>query len=287
MTSAPTIYPEYCHTLSPTILKWVPLHARTIQSLTTRGVYDNGEELLYSRNHPIKWVKMVGVIVAVDDIWQRRVYTIDDSSGMCIECTCPAPTSESLLAVPQHRNQHVMPAPAPASAATQRKKESKKEPSTTKPIVPFQDLDVGVLVKVKGKAVIFRENKQVHIVHLEVLRSTEQEIKFWNEVLTFNQTILSQAWLVSREEEERCRRKALKPQRKESGEGRRRRKEAERKKRRQEKGNRSEEDEPGPEPEKNIRHKKKEMKPEPENRVNVPSFASRRRLKGKYDALGI
>lgn len=38
----PTIYPDYCHGLSPTIGKWCPLQAVDVHTLHSVGMYDNG-----------------------------------------------------------------------------------------------------------------------------------------------------------------------------------------------------------------------------------------------------
>jgi hypothetical protein len=49
MTSAPqnlTIYPDYCHVLSPTIGKWVPLCATDIHALEKVGMFCDGESCL-------------------------------------------------------------------------------------------------------------------------------------------------------------------------------------------------------------------------------------------------
>lgn len=42
MTSAPTIYPDYCHSLSPTIGKWCPLTATDVHRLKTVGMFCDG-----------------------------------------------------------------------------------------------------------------------------------------------------------------------------------------------------------------------------------------------------
>jgi hypothetical protein len=46
MTSVPpnlTIYPDYCHTLSPTIGKWCPLRATDIHALEKVGMFCDGK----------------------------------------------------------------------------------------------------------------------------------------------------------------------------------------------------------------------------------------------------
>jgi hypothetical protein len=224
------------------------------------------------------------VVVAIDEFSTRRIYTIDDSSGMCLECTCPSPTP---VAVP----------PAIANAAphasvihqskemapTTTKPAAPSTPSTADPLIPWDDLDIGTVVKIKGKPSNFRHMKQIEIVKAEVMRSTEQEVKCWNEALQFRNDILSVPWVVSAADEEKLRRRAAK-EKQFAGKGRRteeskgermKRKEGEERKKQEEK----------------RKEKKIAERLDQRNKVNHPSLAMRKMLaekvKGKYDALGI
>ncbi|KAF4635849.1 hypothetical protein G7Y89_g2242 [Cudoniella acicularis] len=170
----------------------------------------SGRPLYHYGNHPIKWVRMTGVIVAMDEFTGRKVYTLDDSSGMCIECTCPLPLpSNPTLLVTITPNQES----SKTKYGESNQDESKAGPSVTNPNVPWDEVDVGVVVKIKGGISDFRDQKQVEIIKLEVLRSTDQEVKCWNEVLAFRNEVLNVPWVVSAEQEEKCRRRAMKPQR--------------------------------------------------------------------------
>ncbi|KAE9370315.1 hypothetical protein N431DRAFT_411518 [Stipitochalara longipes BDJ] len=300
MTSAPqnlTIYPDYCHTLSPTIGKWVPLRATDIHALEKVGMFCDERPLFHYRNHPIKWVRVTGVVVAVDEYEGKNMYTVDDSSGMCVECVCVAPTPApkvETIGVPKHldqitaiKQQHQ----ATTSSTDTRKGIGKVEenrkvgektaPSVQEPIVPWAEMDVGTVVKVKGRVGDYWKQKQVEVVKVEVLRSTDAEVKCWNEVMDFRRDVLGKEWIVSREEEEKCRRareKELRGKRKgrragdqgkDREEARRKRKELERK----------EEDV--------TRMKERDDLLKAKNKVNYPSLAVRRAAAGKYDALGI
>jgi len=252
-------------------------------------------------------VRVTGVIVAIDEFFARRIFTIDDSSGMCIECTCPAPPSPG-PAIPAHLDKASDPNRMTSTSALKAdiRKPAKPEelptPTVETPWVPWQDIDVGAVVKIKGKPSSFREMKQVEIIKVEVMRSTEQEVRCWNEVLSFRKDVLRIPWVVSREAEEKCRRRAEKEQYQRSSrkDGRRRnvdrsrgtgedklqKREAERRE------NDDESDDTGRKRKEKHEQKKRRHKTEregldPENKVNYPSLAVRRRLAGKYDALGI
>jgi hypothetical protein len=303
----PTIYPTHTYRLSPTFSRWVPLRARDVHALTTHSTFDAGHELFYYSNHPIKWVRVTGVIVAIDDFSTRRIYTLDDGSGGVVECVCPGPpnpNSYQNASVAQLGNGRIA-AMKGNESRLERKGQSAEDkgkdkveeaqPSVKKPQISYSDIDTGTILKVKGKPGVFRDVNQVEIIKAEIMRSTEQEVKCWAEVLAFRQQILDVPWALSQEEVERSRRKALKDGDRErkkreekkrgSGEGsnriymesteeRRKRKDREHEERKR----------------KRAREKEKEKEKEgldPANKVNYPSLAVRRMVKGKYDALGI
>lgn len=171
-----------------------------------------GKEIYHLGNHPIKWVRLTGVIIAIDEFFARRILTIDDSSGMCIECTCPAASTDA-ASDHTHLNQA-----STSNLVTLTAEEPKvvrpaaqqTSPTVEMPLVPWLDVEVGRVVKVKGKPGTFREMKQVEIIKVEMLRATEQEVRCWNEVLAFRKQILSTPWVISQEEEKKCRKRASK-----------------------------------------------------------------------------
>ncbi|KAH6680303.1 hypothetical protein B0J14DRAFT_262465 [Halenospora varia] len=201
----PHIYPEYCHELSPTIKRWCPLLAKDIHSLDWRGVYNNGRPLYHFGNHPVKWVRLTGVVVAVDEFTERRVWRLDDSSGVCVECTAPVPAAEAPNGVVVVTKPQTDSKSKPRNDSTNM---AKAGPSVTNPNIPWDEVDVGTVVKVKGGISNFRDQKQVEVIKIEVLRSTDQEVKCWDEVVKFKREVLDVPWVVTPEQEERCRRRA-------------------------------------------------------------------------------
>ena len=89
-----------------------------------------GRPLFHYKNHPIKWVRVTGVVVAVDEYAGKNVYTVDDSSGMCVECVCVAPTpapKEPAIAIPNHLNQIAAIHNQASTSSTNTKKEMGKK----------------------------------------------------------------------------------------------------------------------------------------------------------------
>ncbi|KAH8668098.1 hypothetical protein BGZ60DRAFT_528436 [Tricladium varicosporioides] len=197
------IYPEYCHELSPTIKKWCPVSAEDLCALEWRGVYSNGRRLYHFGNHPVKWVRLTGVVVAVDEARERRVWTLDDSSGVCVECTAPMPTPDP----PNGTLVVTKPAPTKPKAQLHSTSTTKPGPSVTNPNIPWDEVDVGTVIKVKGGISNFWDQKRVEVIKIEVLKSTDQEVRCWDEVVKFRREVLDCPWVVTPEMEERCRRR--------------------------------------------------------------------------------
>ncbi|KAF3359712.1 Multidrug resistance protein 2 [Verticillium dahliae VDG1] len=211
MTSASTdLYPQYCFHLSPTFDQWCLLTAATIHALDTHNEYE-GQGLFFHRNLPVKWVRLVGVVVAIDDVYNRRIFTIDDSSGACIECN---------VAV------KVIPAVLPTFGD--------KDPLAYAPrrlefLQPgCDDVDVGAVVDIKGSVALFRDEKTVKIQKVKTVRSTAQEIALWEKRDNFMRDVLGVPWVVDEKQMRRCRREAEGRERKEKREEKeRQRREAE------------------------------------------------------------
>lgn len=138
-----------------------------------------GENFYFYRNLPVKWVRVVGVVVAIDEYAGRRIYTVDDSSGACIECMI-------LL-----------------SAAGNAGKESAAQSPA-----PYEGIDVGSVVDVKGGLSTFREEKQITIEKMLALRSTEQEVALWEKRSRFRKDVLETPWILRNRDIRRCRKEA-------------------------------------------------------------------------------
>lgn len=128
-------------------------------------------------------------MVAIDEYYGRRIYTVDDSTGQCIECSWT-------LALPQEkRDPEASKKGSDAPAA--RVDEAAK---------PAPELDVGMVVDVKGTIRIFREQKQINMVRFQHIRSTNREVQLWNKMREFRATVLGKPWALRPKEVRRCRR---------------------------------------------------------------------------------
>ncbi|RYP67709.1 hypothetical protein DL771_007116 [Monosporascus sp. 5C6A] len=188
----PVFYPQYCFYLSPTFNKWCPLRATDIQDLASHPGFE-GQDVFFSLNHPIIWVRVVGVVVAVDAFHGRRVYTVDDSTGQCIECSLEVPKPAKTGA----RDEEPARNPAAADAA-----------QGAVPDVPA-DIDVGMVIDVKGRVKLFRDRKQIKILKVQRVGSTEREVQFWNKVGDFRRDVLCRPWVLDRRDVRRAKKHHL------------------------------------------------------------------------------
>ena len=84
-----------------------------------------------------------------------------------------------------------------------------KETPTEKKAVPIDsDIDVGHVLDVKGGLKVYRTTKQIEVEKIVHLRSTQQEMHFWNKITQLRREVLSKPWKVDAQERRRCRRQA-------------------------------------------------------------------------------
>jgi Telomere regulation protein Stn1 len=159
-----------------------------------------GQDLYFHRNHPIKWVRVAGVVVAIDDFHNRRIYTVDDSSGSTIECVVkvPQPPAGSDRALGAKQESVAAKASKTTVAETNQEQSQKLD----------SEVDVGHIIDIKGGVGIFRDMKQILVEKITHLRSTEQEVRFWEKVTQLRNEVLNQPWVLSEREVRKCRRKA-------------------------------------------------------------------------------
>ncbi|KAL9132358.1 MAG: hypothetical protein Q9175_006471 [Cornicularia normoerica] len=196
-----TFYPAYCFSLSPTHNTWARLTASDVHALRERTGFE-GQNLYFHLNHPIKWIRLVGVIVALDILPTRWIALLDDSSGATIEITCARPAPK-----PTTRDASTTSLPEDPRLLS-RLDASCKGVTATGRDVDLSGVDVGTVVKVKGGVGSFREMRQMLLERISTIRTTNEETAAWAENTAFRREILSTPWVVSEKDEKRAKRKA-------------------------------------------------------------------------------
>ena len=112
----------------------------------------SGQNLYFHLNHPIRWIRLVGVIVAFDAFPTRWIMLLDDSSGALIEVACgrPAPTVKAADSLDDFSNQIIEPdILLEGVTATCR-------------TIDLHGVDIGIVVKVKGGIGSWKGEKQMY-----------------------------------------------------------------------------------------------------------------------------
>ncbi|KAK6956974.1 hypothetical protein Daesc_002257 [Daldinia eschscholtzii] len=152
-------------------------------NLRRKAYHAIGDNVYFSLNHPIRWVRIVGVVVAIDEYSGCRLYTVDDSTGACIEC--------------------IINIPKPPDSRLQNDAEKNLVPD------PYSEIDVGMVVDVKGSVRVFREQRQIKVQKLQRVMSTSQEIQFWNKIRDFRKDVLTKPWVLEKKEVRRCKKQYM------------------------------------------------------------------------------
>ena len=151
--------------------------------------------MFFYNNHPIRYVRLVGVVVAFDILDRGFVFAIDDGSGSTIDVRCDRP--KQVLNDAPYDVKSVL-AEIPKKGLTPSRKE-----------VDLSDIDVGTVVKVKGLVgVRWGGEKQIRLERIWIVQSTSEEILAWEETSDFRSQTLSRPWTLSDKEVRRAQRKA-------------------------------------------------------------------------------
>ena len=169
-------------------------------SRTTADRCHAGQNTFFHSNHPIKWVRLVGVIIAYDLLPSRFIFGLDDSSGATIDFTCERPktarsNSASDLSAPNNLSTAFSEVPTKGITASGRN-------------VELAGIDIGTVVKVKGVIGEFRGARQLLLERIAIIHTTNEEAAAWAENTAFHHEVLSKPWFMGEKDQRRAKRKA-------------------------------------------------------------------------------
>ncbi|KAF2874340.1 hypothetical protein BDV95DRAFT_604524 [Massariosphaeria phaeospora] len=187
------LYPAYCFRASSTYNAWVKLTAADVQALRTEPGFQS-QRIYFHLNHPIRYVRLVGVVVAIDDITPKyTVLTLDDGSGSTIEVKIIRLVAEVYNAVESPSNTVI------------DNVNVISEFGVFEVTVDHQQLDIGTVIKTKCTISEFRGSKQLELKRAWVVPTTNDEAQDWAETAAFKQSVLSVPWRMSSAERKRIR----------------------------------------------------------------------------------
>ncbi|KAG5984279.1 hypothetical protein E4U55_005437 [Claviceps digitariae] len=194
------LYPRYCFHLSSTVNTWCFLPASKIHALQQHAGFE-GENFFFYKNLPIKWARIVGSVVAIEEFSGRRVFTLDDSSGRCIEAWVMFQSHAPGQPSPESRQ-----ASTDARSAVAAGKDGMLRDAISSPA--YHEIDIGHVLDVKGSLCIFKGEMQVKIEKFAFVKSTAQEMLLWQKRSQFQRDVLNKPWVLEPRVIRRCRKEA-------------------------------------------------------------------------------
>ncbi|KAG4304943.1 hypothetical protein PORY_001618 [Pneumocystis oryctolagi] len=155
-------YPPVLFSHSPVYHTWVKLFASDVYTLRTVKGFEDGPAFFWL-NHPIRWVHLLGVVVAVERHEKRDFVSLDDASGRIAE-----------LVLKEDKHRQLVP----------------EVPDAAGP------LEIGTCIRVRGTFLRFRGRRQIQVVKLEVINDPNIEIIGWEERIRLKQEVLSKVWII-------------------------------------------------------------------------------------------
>ncbi|KAI5810462.1 telomere regulation protein Stn1-domain-containing protein [Pyronema omphalodes] len=205
MEDSLTFYPACYFDGSPTWNSWALLTASDVQTRLHRNPHGN-DLFWYFMNHPIRYVRIVGIIVAFDDYTERISITLDDGSGETIDAMVWTKPKEA-------------------------QKESFKIPD-------LSGIKVRNIVNVKGELSEFRGRKQLMLKSVDLVPDTAEEVRCWRNMVRWKRETLLKPWVLGEEKIKEIEEKQRRKRREERREERRKWKEDEKEKGKEYRGRR-------------------------------------------------
>jgi hypothetical protein len=179
-----------------------------------------GQHIYFYLNHPIQFVRLVGVVVAIDDINTKyTVLTLDDGSGATVEVKIIRLTSGNYNPVDSPSNTQVSNVNVLSGLGV------------FEVTIDGQPVDIGTVLNAKCTISEFRHQKQLELKRVRIVRTTNEEAKAWAEAAAFKREVLSIPWHISSTEHRQIK-KEIKMRKKQEEEEQRREAEKEAKIRR-------------------------------------------------------
>lgn len=186
-SAAYQIHPRRFFGASRTFTAWNKITAYDVHhALRTEAGFE-GQNIYFILNHPIQYVRLVGLVVEVESFAQGKytLLTLDDGSGECInvKVTRRKVAEDDVKVYPSNTevdevNVHFeMGLPAVA--------------------VLGAPVNVGTVLKVKCSITAFRNVRQLDLKKASIVRTTNEEAASWFETAAWKSEKLSQPWVLS------------------------------------------------------------------------------------------
>lgn len=199
-------YPAYCYRSSPTWFVWVKLTCFEVHNILQPGpthaqTYTSGRNshpTLFYLNHPIQYVQLTGVVVAIEEYHEHMfLITLDDSSGSTIDVVLRKPRKQ------QEQDNAVGMKPAASIAGGAATAISEEEAETMALLSTLSNLEMSSSIRVKGTISTFRSSRQLNLLRLTILADTTAELLQNAARTSFYSSVLSKPWVLTQSKQEK------------------------------------------------------------------------------------
>jgi hypothetical protein len=165
-----------------------------------------GQSFRFYNNLPIKWVRIVGVVVGDDLYKERRIFTIDDSSGSCLDAVAILKTAAESRGNANLGEKEVACTTDAAETAT-----AAQASTFSSTDVPYPEIQVGTVVDVKGLLFMTHWGElRIQVQKMVIVKTTEDEVALWEKRDRFRKDILDKPWVMRSRDIRKCRKEAEK-----------------------------------------------------------------------------
>lgn len=190
---------------SPTWFKWNKLTIADVNKLRQEPGFEGaislaqtasksilmfliGQNIYFFLNHPIQFVRLVGVIVQIDLIGNGKycLLTIDDGSGSNIE-----------LKIERERDPLTLDRVEYLPATDVKDLQVFIELSLPLLKLGRKPLGLGDVVKAQGTLTEYRSHKQLLLKLISHVKDTNEESEHWQKAAEWKQNVLSRPWVLS------------------------------------------------------------------------------------------
>lgn len=180
------IYPKRYFDASPTWFQWNRITAADVHELREVNGFE-GQNIYFHLNHPIRYVRLVGMVVDVEVKSNKYILiTLDDSGGACIEIK----TEFRNIKEDDHAEY-----PSNTVVDNVNVDVSLGIPSVR---INNESTGIGTIMKAKGTLDSFRKTRQLKLERAWIVKDTNEEAKAWSETAQWRRDVLSKPWVLTR-----------------------------------------------------------------------------------------
>ncbi|KAK1064805.1 hypothetical protein LTR74_008378 [Friedmanniomyces endolithicus] len=191
MTAHPTdppIYPKRYWNASHAFINWNKLTALDIHNTLRTEPGFEGQDVYFFGNHPIRFVRVVGLLVDIETRGRYTILSVDDSSGACIDVKV---TSRAVAAGDESEY---------PSNTTVDNVDVRLDRGLPTLHLDFRPAALGSVLEFKGTISIFRNTRQLDLKRLWVVPDTNEETAAWVKTAKWKRDVLSRPWVLTQEE---------------------------------------------------------------------------------------